>query len=206
MDWTAIGALAGVALGWVLNELSQFIRYRREDIRDLAEAVSPLVSLYSEMRRLSLLTAGFKNISDRTEQFETFRQYAAGRYPLSSEEFEASLDRAVNVASHFDAGLSYDMRRAIEAYRFFRTMKLSGLAKSEQGYELMYANVTKAYSAMVTLLRDCLLRLSQYQGILPWIRMKRLLNRKLDEEREAQNEVIDVLLESFADIASPEDS
>ena len=45
IDWNYAVPLAGVLLGWVLNELSFAIRIRREDKRIMARALSELLEL-----------------------------------------------------------------------------------------------------------------------------------------------------------------
>src|SRR5947207_1085777 len=93
--------LIGVAVGWLLKELSDAARSRGEERRELGNALVGLLQLDAELHRLNTFLDFSKNRDISWEQYEKIRVETSRRY-LGRTDPSKAIEAAVVALSRRD--------------------------------------------------------------------------------------------------------
>jgi|TARA_R100001143_G_C3360441_1_gene135114 hypothetical protein len=108
-----------IAFGWCLNELSQFLRFKREDKRLINEALFFLIDLsfmLDQLRELVLAAKKQENLSSLSKR--SFNSLLNDEN-LNSKSFKSNLKKTVKVISKFDPVLAQEMRVTVDGVNMF---------------------------------------------------------------------------------------
>lgn|SRR4030066_116508 len=192
MEWKYLAPLIGVALGWLLNELSTHFRTKGAEKRDLGKTIVTLLYLRHEIVRLGALLDMFKDTYS-TERYEKFRQLSYERYTLPENIASASLDSAIESVATVSPVLATRLKRAKEAYIFSRKVKLDHSSKNKD----VYLQLLSSNEAITDLnLRDIekvILRLSFRHGFLTWLQVRKIITDINEEREDMQKAAITIL-------------
>jgi len=125
-----------IAFGWSLNELSQFLRFKREDKRLINEALFFLIDLSFMLDQLRELVLAAKKQEKLSSLSKRLFNSLINDENLNSKSFKSNLKNTVKVISKFDPLLAQEMRVTVDGVdifdKNFLKFKESGIGIDEQ--------------------------------------------------------------------------
>ena len=113
MTIDAILALAGVALGWGLKSLSDYLGMRRGEIRTYNKAVFFVLRAWKDLLDYDRGTDYFRKKKPTPEQFEPWRAILARKFVENFDGHSATVSEAVRVLSEADPTLATRLDNSI---------------------------------------------------------------------------------------------
>jgi len=108
-----------IAFGWCLNELSQFLRFKREDKRLMNEALFFLIDLSFMLDQLRELVLAAKKQEKLSPLSKRSFNSLINDENLNSKSFKTNLKNTVKVISKFDPVLAQEMRVTVDGINIF---------------------------------------------------------------------------------------
>lgn len=152
LDWGFISALISVAVGWFLNELSQWFRVRKEDKRIKKEVLFNLLETHFTLRRIdmseyvTLVTDRVMALYPEEQRTEKFRKELLGFYTQTAKQMIKMIisdKQEILVAKYTNAIDNLAKIDPITAYR------LNGKANVMQVFEAIEASLSSALTDLV---------------------------------------------------------
>jgi hypothetical protein len=193
MNWDNIAPLIGVAVGWLLNEISGYSRGRASTKRALARGITLLLYLYHEGMRLERTLDKLKDASSSPAEYERIRQHSVERYLQDDANYQSALEDAIKIVSEISPLEGLELKRIKEAHFFYRKIKLSESSKAPDIYIKQLSIIEAATEINLKSLREQIHHLSLRHGLITWFRIRSNL-RKVDKNVENLSSLVDKLL------------
>ena len=198
-------SLAGVAVGWALNEFSAFFRARSAKKVSLGLAVTRLLQLEHQMRTLSDVQETMKDLSHNWKEYEGLRQHCVNRYIESSEELAIQAKEAVPIIA---ACLPIQAMRLETIYRnhsFTRKMKFGALADRPKSYINAISAIEAVDEINANELRQLAIRIARMHGFITWFHIWRFF-QKASRLRQSNRSFVKLkLLDEFRSESSADE-
>lgn len=167
--------VAGAFIGWLFKELSNSFRVTHDSRRRLSRAIALIDNLNTEMLILSKQLDSFKDMANGWEDYERLRQYVIKRYPRDDDVFYTDISKAIYDVAEFFPFEAAKVDRAVQAYRFFRSMKLDYTIRSvgEDYYVKMLSLLEVTYEANQGEIDELLRKLAWRHGFFTWLAVRR---------------------------------
>jgi hypothetical protein len=109
---TLVGTLLGLILGFCLNELSYFVRTRRDDRRTISKALAELLEVRHILRSLPLAVEALKRTlpSEIAAHEEVILRRVLRTFIPNAEGMQERYEEAVSAVSAFLPVLAFDLR------------------------------------------------------------------------------------------------
>lgn len=179
-DWPPlIGVVVGAVLGWVFNQLAQWIVVRRDEKRAIGRAVADLLEI-----RLRLLAIP-KAVDVLSEKFSIPLQDQAVLKVALVQLFPIDIDlgkrygEAVTLVAAANPILGFRLRSQDIISPFLHQMRTIALTDSA-GISI-FSQVEKDFIGHLNLYLERLIRHTAWaHGIVTWVRALRILRRRLE--------------------------
>jgi len=159
-------SLAGVVVGWALNEFSTFFRARSAKRASLGLAVTRLLQLEHQMRALSDVLESVKDMSHSWKDYEGHRQHCVNRYIESNEELTIQAKEAVPIIAAYLPLQAMQLESIYRSRSFTRKMKLSAMADSPQSYIKVISAMEAVDEISANELRQLAIRIARMHGFI----------------------------------------
>lgn len=176
-------SLAGVAVGWALNEFSAFFRARSAKKTLLGLAATRLLQLERQMRTLSDVLETMKGMSRSWKEYEGLRQHCVNRYIESNEELAVQAKEAVPIVAAYLPLQAMQLEGMYRSRSFTRKMRFGVMADSPQTYIKAISAMEAADEISANELRQLTIRIARMHGFITWFRIWRFF-RKADRLRQ----------------------
>jgi CRISPR/Cas system CSM-associated protein Csm2 small subunit len=174
---TILGPIAGVLIGWFLNEFGQLAKLRREDRRTLGKALTILLDVYDSAARLRAIEKHLQGMTNLSPS--SLRMFKDILRNLN--DIQGRYEETVNTLAASDPVGAYNLRSKVdslnEVYRL-RKDHLTKLAEGEKSEELIVAfkDFDQLHQHLQSdRLRAAVLKLARRHGWLTWVRVKRVI-------------------------------
>ena len=165
--------LGGVAVGWLLKELSDSIRRGAETRATLGAALLGLLDLDGELRRLGMALAFQKNRPITWEQYETIRRATARRYLTRTDPTKA-VEAAVAALARVNPVQASQLRDLPTMLAMFHATSLQALSRDAdtEQYVKMLSLLEVSVDVAEHALKRTVLRLARLHGPATWLRVR----------------------------------
>jgi hypothetical protein len=109
-----IYTLIAVASGWLLNELSQFLRRRRENRMILNQAWFTVMTMVFVLRQKGLILASIANYSELTILGQRIAKTVLVDEHTDTNAFREKLMQSVDTVARYDPFIAMDLRSIID--------------------------------------------------------------------------------------------
>lgn len=204
MEWTS---LIGVAIGWLLSELSWHRRSNREERQLLSQALSALLFVYFDrVRYRDIMRTVNERLGDKLEAIykeppsdegmqrivnaikgvESARKIMGFDPETTTKRTQDSVAKAIQDISKVDAVLSLKVRQIIEDREFFSSTDMNPLLASPMEYLQVYESMLSAHDQYSEELKDVAVAVARKLGPISWLRVLREIrsDRKQYENRK----------------------
>lgn len=106
--------------GWLLNELSQFFRYKKEDKKTANQALFYLIDLKFILEQTKDIIAAAKNHEELSPIAKRSFNSLVSDERLNSSSFGQNLEESVKLVSKIDPLLAQEMRVSVEGAEIFK--------------------------------------------------------------------------------------
>jgi hypothetical protein len=200
IDEKYLWPIIGVIIGWLLNVVSNYSKYRIELKMHSGKALTYLIIICDQVTLLNKSLDKWKDNVDSWEEFEKMREYSMKRYLLASEKMAENIDNAFKELSGIHPLYARKLLGIKDMLLFHKSISLTETVKIKP----LYIKVLSAFEAAMEItakeLKKEVLRLSFKHGIITWIKMKYSFSKRRKSGLEAQ--FINDLFADFADAKS----
>ncbi|RYD54094.1 MAG: hypothetical protein EOP83_22515 [Verrucomicrobiaceae bacterium] len=137
--------IAGVAVGWLLNEAGAAFKRSAERRRALGRAVSLMYFLCMEMILLKIAQEKYKDMTQDVVEWERMRQRSFKIYTANDPEFVKRMDASLSEVAEFYPVEAHELRQIVSKYEFFKTRTLDAFTKVPSAYIEVLSQVEAAY-------------------------------------------------------------
>jgi hypothetical protein len=206
MDPALLLSLAGVVVGWVLNELAGAFRIAREERQCLKASLPPLLQLYFEQFRINeILTFFNKKMGDDLEQiftevqrdnpdpeairmllsdylskFEELRKTNISLPKRNAESLSIRVGAMLESLSKVDPVAAFSAGKLFNEFNLFQEAEMPAFGENHAAYVNTLAVMLSVYRNDMNNLRSLILRVSRRAGIVQYFETRRLLKTEED--------------------------
>ena len=171
MDEKVLWSLAGIALGWLLNQTSAAIKERTQTRQDLGRVISSLMLLYLELDRVYRQQNFYKDQLASWEAYEKYRAESSARLIGKDVELGEPFDSVINTVAAYAPMHAVSLQHVRGFLGRFRAFDLSPMASDRDKYIKILSSLEVGYELTQRLLERTLRRLSWKHGVDTWIRV-----------------------------------
>jgi hypothetical protein len=203
MDRTVLLSLAGVALGWLLNQLTSVVKWRTSTRAQVGRVLASLITYRDEIQRVRLVQERVKDTDGIGPAYEAYRLRSTASLMNADVDWDKEFPEMVKVVAGIaplDAmalvklkGIADRVRKAdLTAASGSRQAYVTSLSIMETGWQLSERGLDKI-----------ILRLARMHGWITWFRVRRQIRgtaASIEKHRPIVNELLDQIeLDSRSD-------
>jgi len=171
-------SLAGVVIGWVLNECSALLRTRSADKRAIGLALVRILRLESQMRNLTDTFEALKDLSEDWKEYETLRQHAVSRYIESAEVLAKQANEAVPIVAAISPISAMRLETLYQNRSFAKEVKFSASTSDRDTYIRNLSAMEAADEIAANELQGLALKIARKHGVLSWFRVRKFFQHR----------------------------
>src|SRR6266571_8571714 len=158
MEFRDLLPMIGVAIGWLLKEVSDVARYRGEERRELGNALVGLLQLDAELHRLTTFLDFQKNREISWEQYERIRVETSQRY-LNRTDPSKAIESAALALSRRDPVRASHLRDIPYLLTSFARINLEPMGSKPEDYIKWLSSLEVSVDLSATILKKFILQL-----------------------------------------------
>lgn len=187
-----LGTLIAVATGWLLNELSQFFRRRRENRMALNQALFAVMTMVFVLRQKGLILASIVNYAELTTPGKRIASSVLVDDYTDTEAFRERLRQSIDIVARYDPFIAMDLRILLNTASTFA--EKDTLTVNEKLGEPVLEIFSKAVQVFSDSIEQLLLKLAFRTNLRLWLQLH---YRKWKERKEEKKGVADSIWPSF---------
>ncbi len=206
MDLVLLLPLAGVVVGWFLNELAGAFRIAREERQCLKTALPPLLQFYFEQFRINEILTFFntkmgddfehffaevqkdnpgsetikKLLNDYLSKFEELRKTNISLPKRNAEDLSVRVGAMLESLSKVDPVAAFSAGKLFNEFTLFQETEMPAFRENHAAYVKTLAVMLSVYRSDMNSLRSLILRISRRVGIVQYFQTRRLLKAEED--------------------------
>lgn len=206
MDAALLLPLAGVVVGWFLNELAGAFRIAREERQCLKSALPPLLQFYFEQYRINEILTFFntkmgddfehiftevqkdnpgpetikKLLNDYLSRFEELRKTNVSLPKRNAEDLSARVGTMLESLSKVDPVAAFSAGKLFNEFALFQETEMPAFGENHAAYVNTLAVMLSVYRNDMNNLRSLILRISRRVGVVQYFQTRRLLRAEED--------------------------
>jgi hypothetical protein len=175
---TPFVTLVAVFVGFILNELSYFLRVRREDRRSIGQALSTLLEIRHRLQAIPAVIDALKQKTSIPPEAElAVSNYYASFLP-DLERLQDGYNKAVDVIAGPFPVLAFRLRSKDQFDPLLRQLR-SIIPPGDRAAAAFYLSLeTKLLAEATSALNTLIIEMATQHGWLTWIRVRRQLREK----------------------------
>lgn len=187
--------LVGVLVGWALKELSDYLRERGQDRKEVGRALMGLLQLNDELQRLKMYQEYRKDRASGWEQYERFRVQTAKRY-LARTDPAQSVQSAIDVLAGHSPVDAVNVRDMAILLKLSQNLSLETVCKDDdEAYVKWLSTLETAFDVSEHILRTFILKLAWSHGPVTWLKVRLSWRRKKNELAKKNRQFLESLLD-----------
>jgi hypothetical protein len=170
--------LAGVIVGWALNEISAVIRDRTADKKAIGLALTRVLRLEAQMVTLATVLETMKDLSRTWEAYETIRQRCADRYIETETQLAEQAKEAVPIVAACLPIQAMQLEGLYNRHAFTKKIDFSNASANRDIYVRLISAVEAADEIGASELRKLAVMLARRHSLLTLFRVWRQFQKR----------------------------
>jgi hypothetical protein len=177
MDKNALWTLAGVMLGWALNQATAFVRHRSDLRQQVGRDLAILITLRNELDRVRLHHETFKERVGSWADYEAHRSNAARTLLGKDVELESQLEGTIISVAGIDPMAALMLRKTKGMVLRYQELDLQALSLRPDSYIKVLSTMEVGYDIAVRALDRVVRSLAWKHGLGTFIKVAALTGR-----------------------------
>jgi hypothetical protein len=195
MDEKILLPILGVAVGWLLNTVSNYSKFRLEYKVHSGKALAYLMVVLDQLAVINRSLENWKDHVISWKEFEKLREHKMGKHFLATEELSQTVEKAFLELAGYDPIFANHLLSIKNALAFHRTIKMSEIVKDQKAYVDTLSSWETAMIVYEKMLEKDTLRLARQHGLLTWVKLKKRMYRH--NKASSSSGVFDGLYENY---------
>lgn len=187
VNWSGVLPVLSIALGWLLNELGQIIRLRREDTRAIGRLLSDLLIIRRDVVAVKAMMQKLRELTEYSPREHLFFQIVLRQLAPPDAGFRARFEESVKSVMGVKPRLGLDLVLQIQQLALIETLKHVAAASDEAANGL---GELMGHVEDLPRLDELIRKLAWMHGWRTWIGVRGDLKRPLVDLPEGLIEAI----------------
>ena len=178
METKDILPILALMAGWMLSELSSFLRTKGDKKRNLSKALTELLDIHHSLVGEQLIKNVFLKKFDLQAEHMMHLQKTLDVFNIDLDKVSIRYNHAVDMISEYDPLLAFELRNKDQTSLYLSKVRELASEDENDVKIFMHGLADNLVTELIPVISDAILNIAKKRGPITWYKTKKIINNK----------------------------